>query len=646
MKTIISTVDTYLIPTSEAFPEPPSTVIPTSTPVPTITSTVTGQWQSLPAVSPNCWERGDDGPSWQHWPSTAFSDINPGGLVADGDLLWIATHRGLIRLDVRTLECNVFTKAGSVSLAETYLLLPDGEGGLWVATDQGLLRFSGEQWQVAIPANYTRGIRAMGLRRAGDWCVEVERVYMRTGHSNISHFCFRESMLPLTSVELVEGDLDVTDCRQWQQAAWRSYHYVTPAGCKKITRQITCGYLLVAVSPNGDETWTIGIARLFHRRAGAVRWVEVPHRDVQAVAADPVQGGVWMATGDSLIHGEVRTAIEGGSPFTRYVFQPFSLNTEAFPGSAHALAVDEAGQVWAVNGDSVLRYNESDHAWRRVISVTHDVYAIAADPVRGVWIAGRYALSYFDGAQWQTWPTSNTHYGTPTALLADENGRVWMGTVYAGVWTTVPPTQSTETAGNEHPALDWRNFTAADGLASGLITALARGPDGRIYAAHHAGISIFDPTAGAESGRWTTLPGSDIDGHDLVNALAFAPSLRPRSGQAQAGGELWSGYYYSASLRRHQDGHWTGYYLPLNVGESDGAVKGVGALLLDDDGTLWVGTTGGLWRWLAAGEGEPRWETFDPDDLVVHNVLSLAQDDQRRIWVGGDEGVAVWEGDR
>lgn len=607
------------------------------------TPTATSQWQILPAVSLNCWGHEDDDPSWQHWPSTAFSDINPGGLVTDGDLLWIATHRGLIRLDVRTLECNVFTKAESVSLAETYLLLPDGEGGLWVATDQGLLRFSGERWQVAIPANYTRGIQAMGLRRAGDWCVEVKRVYVRTGHSNTSHFCFRESMLPLTSVELVEGDLDITDCRQWQQAAWRSYHYVTPAGCKKITRQITRGYSLVAVPPNGDETWTIESTRLFHRRAGAVRWVEAPHQDVRAVAADPVQGGVWMATGDSLIHGEVRTDIEGRSPFTRYVFQPFSLNTKAFPGSVHALAVDEAGQVWAVNGDSVLRHNELDHTWHRVTSVVHDVYAIAADPVRGVWIAGRAGLSYFDGAQWQPWPKP---YDTSTALLADETGRVWMGTVHAGVWTTVPSTPSTETAENEHPALDWRKFTDADGLASELITALARGPDGRIYAAHHAGISIFDPAAGVESGRWTTLPGSDVDGHGLVNALAFAPSLRPRSGQSQAGGELWSGYYYSASLRRHQDGHWTGYYLPLDVGESDGAVKGIGALLVDDDGTLWVGTTDGLWRWPAAGEGEPRWETFDPDDLSVRNVLALAQDARGRIWVGGDEGIAVWEGDQ
>ena len=110
METIISTVDTYLIPTSEAFPEPPSTVIPTSIPVPTITSTVTGQWQILPAVSLNCWGESVDSSRWRQWYSVEFSHIEHGGLIADGDILWISTQRAIFRLNVHTLACTAFLK--------------------------------------------------------------------------------------------------------------------------------------------------------------------------------------------------------------------------------------------------------------------------------------------------------------------------------------------------------------------------------------------------------------------------------------------------------------------------------------------------------------------------------------------------------
>ena len=426
-------------------------------------------------------------------------------------------------------------------------------------------------------------------------------------------------------------------------------NYTTLAGCEQIARQMAGGYSLIAVSPNGDETWAIEGTWLLHQREGEVERVEIPHQDVLALAADPVHGGVWMATEDGLVHGELRTPIEDQALSTHYVFQPFSLNSEIFPGSALAFTVDEAGQVWAVNGDSVLRYDESDQTWRQVIS-TRDADAIAADPVRGVWIAGNGELSYFDGAQWRTWPISGTYYSKPTALLVGENGRVWMGTLQRGVWTTVPPMQSAGATDDEQPVLDWRQFAIEDGLADELITALARGPDGRIYAAHYAGISVFDPAAGVENGRWTTLPGSDADRDGWINALAFAPPLRPRSGQAQAEGGLWVGYHRSTSLRRYQDGRWANHHLPpwccqVNL-TSPRAEQGIGALLVDEDGALWVGTTEGLWRWPAAGEGTPCWQIFDVNVLTMRNVLALAQDDQGRIWVGGTEGVAMWEGDR
>ena len=208
----------------------------------------------------------------------------------------------------------------------------------------------------------------------------------------------------------------------------------------------------------------------------------------------------------------------------------------------------------------------------------------------------------------------------------------------------LPQAQSTDDMKNMQAQSLWHRFTITDGLESELIMALARGPDGRIYAAHDAGISVLDPSDGVENGHWVTLPGSNVNPGRWVNTLVFAPP--------QAGGGLWVSHYYHSSLWHYQNGRWTEYRLPFEFeyyyrGGHDyrRAVQSVGRLLVDEDGTLWAGTIKGLWRWPAAGNGgEARWQTFDSNTLSMRDITALAQDSRGRIWVGGEEGVAMWDG--
>jgi ligand-binding sensor domain-containing protein len=258
---------------------------------------------------------------------------------------------------------------------------------------------------------------------------------------------------------------------------------------------------------------------------------------------------------------------------------------------------------------------------------------MAADPVQGIWIANSRQLSYLNGVEAQVLSLPEPLYYRPAALLVDTDDRVWIGSERKGVWAVTLASQ---------PGIEphWQEFVVKDGRDSKLVTALARGPDGRIYAAHHAGVSVFDPTAGIENGHWDTLLTTDVRQEGWVNAMTFPPP--------HIGDELWAGNHHGTALRRYRDGRWEGFQLPLS-GERDysGRTKpelGIGALLVDDQGTLWIGTTQGLWRWPAPQNGaKPNWEQIDPQDLVVYNVLALAQDAQGRIWVGGDEGVAMLE---
>lgn len=76
--------------------------------------------------------------------------------------------------------------------------------------------------------------------------------------------------------------------------------------------------------------------------------------------------------------------------------------------------------------------------------------------------------------------------------------------------------------------------------------------------------------------------------------------------------------------------------------ERDPPIEHVRALLVDQDGALWIGSDQGLLRYDAAGWSSHTWETGLPDTRV--NVLRL--DRSGRLWAGTWGGAAVLEDGR
>jgi ligand-binding sensor domain-containing protein len=584
---------------------------------------------------------------WPNTPAsgTAISDI--GYMVADGDLLWAATNHGLMRLDVRTWKCDLFQQVLNFSLTDVSLLLPDGKGGLWVSTRLGvLLHFDGEHWRSVYEeySQYT-GTMALGFDRKGDMC--VQEAYYR--FESIYSLVYPEKTPQRPTAEpLSDVTLDRTlDCDLWQQVSNRQCSYTTAAGCDHIRHlleqlELSDDLLFITAASDGDEVWLVyGGNDLYHWQNDFTEYSPIPYQGVDAVAIDPVYGGAWLATDERLIHVQTKDGfcLDQASPAqASFVYHSFPLCQRTFPGSASALVVDANNQVWAVNGRSVLRYEEADRSWQHIITTTYSADATAADPVQGVWVAGQGEILHL-GEQNLNWPAPDVI--SPTTLLVDEDQRLWLGTLKDGVWTTMPSEKS--------DTLIWNKFSGADGLPDLRITALARGPHGHIYAAHHTGVSLFDP--GLK--QWITLPDSAPSESGWANALAF-----------DRAGRLWVGYYPGATVRLYEDRHWLDRSLP------PGKVYGVDALLVDSVGTLWAGVSSpierlglprgrwylpvGVWRWPAAGENYPGWESFGPelDDLepacncpILRNALTLALDAEGRIWVGGEGGVSVWEGE-
>lgn len=70
--------------------------------------------------------------------------------------------------------------------------------------------------------------------------------------------------------------------------------------------------------------------------------------------------------------------------------------------------------------------------------------------------------------------------------------------------------------------------------------------------------------------------------------------------------------------------------------ESDSPLEYIRALLVDDEGTLWVGHSAGLTRYDGFG-----WHTYTQQDgLPSKRVNALLQDQNGRVWVGTQNGAA------
>jgi ligand-binding sensor domain-containing protein len=529
----------------------------------------------------------------------------------------------------------VFTGARTEKI---YALLPDGQGGVWVGSREGLARFSGGhggsggkaegEWRDVLPAqllgNYPPA--KLGLGQDGNLHVET--------YGGSSFVVDVDTLEVIEACSFVENHLDITDCPRWQRAfGWgvsdgSRYSFVTQAECEQIAEGLASSILqpgaLIAASADGEETWVVEktspeSVRLTRQRGEMVQETDLPYLHVAALA---LGRDAWMILGERLVRVHVRTPSQEGAADI-LALQPFSFSSEAFSGDVRSLVEDQAGGVWAINGYDVLRYDELEQNWDHVVSGALSADAIAADPGGGgVWVAGRGQLLRATLAQQQSWPLPSVITGTPTALLVGQDHRLWLGTLQDGVWTALVP--SLTEAWDEPVALEWRQFSGSDGLADELITVLSYGPDGHFYAGHHAGISVFDLADGVERGRWTTLPGSEApDGKGWVNALAWS------------GEQLWVGYFNDLDLRSYADGQWTDYACPAEL-------LGIGALLVDDDGLLWVGTTEGWWHWPDASKGhESSCHMLDPDGIVVSGALALLQDSAGRIWAGGREGVVL-----
>ena len=234
------------------------------------------------------------------------------------------------------------------------------------------------------------------------------------------------------------------------------------------------------------------------------------------------------------------------------------------------------------------------------------VESLAAGPDGQMLIGTRHGLCHWRGQQFETVTASR---GLPQGTIS---AVTWDGeSIWAGSW-----------GGGLGRGRDgtWRTLTTENSVLPGnWIADLASTPAGLWIATYGRGLALF----GIDG--WAFVRRADDGLHsDWLTCLL-----------ADEYGGLWVGSERAGLAYRSAGGEWSHWDL---AGDGQTHVT----TLADVKGRIWVGTTRGL-AILTPPSGQ--WETLSIDQgLPAGAVRALCVDEEGNVWIGGDGGLAYWDG--
>jgi PAS domain S-box-containing protein len=421
------------------------------------------------------------------------------------------------------------------------------------------------------------------------------------------------------------------------------------------------------------------------------------HDIVYAIVQDP-QGFLWFGTQDGL------------NRYDGYTFTVFRHRRSDPHSLAHntvqALAVDSSGALWVGTVGGLDRYDRDTGGFVHYPEVAESVTVIYPAPDGTLWVgtAGSGLFRYdrqndrfvpfggeaTPGGEGEPRPYVGDNI---LALYQDADGTLWVGTEYGGLWRLVPalgdrvggdrvggdregrpyslpydrvtaivqghgtgaaalrPYIWVGTGANHEP--DVGGLTALDpatgqfvlyyqGLAHRHITAILEDRAGRgeamlrpLWVGTEEGLAVLDRGTGEASPRpyFTVYRHDPLDPYSLVSDRVYT-LYEDRTGI------LWVGTDGGVSRYVPEKNRFTLYRHNPQDPDSLGEAR-VGAVLKDWNGVLWVGLhAGGLDRIDPDGTiTHYRHNPDDPHSLSHDHVTALYQDPSGAIWVGTSAGL-------
>ncbi len=472
--------------------------------------------------------------------------------------LWVGTRRGGLVLRPDGTSSRLTTDSGLCSNWVT-AIVQDHEGGVWIATTQGVTRFVLAQnrvvaWKKVLQTT----VLSLTVRKDGTVIMGTNEGEEKKGKGVFSWKNGTLSCL-LHYDRLIEPTKAQTLLEDSRGILWIG----TTRGCILLSRN--------------------GMTRIRHAQG-------LVNETVSRLIEDR-EGSIWTASGN------------GATKLTRRYTLSYT-ETQGLPGSnILSVLIDHSGDIWFGGYSGLYKIDASGtlHVLRNQTAYARNqVYALAQDSKGRIWIGTGTGLVLYEGKSFVLYhlPGKPSRAFVST-LAADRKGSVWVGSekdIFKINGTSVKRdhriAEYPTSAGVSSLLVDreGRLWFGSDGAGAGVIE---NGTVNTLPAADGLSYAEMGPTIEDSKGRiwFVTKNGaaywSEGKLHQLVGRESFPENSKVISVAEDPNGHLWFGtwvgaYEWSDSILAHYD-------------TRDGlAADIVQAVAVDRDGDVWLGTRGGL----------------------------------------------------
>ncbi|MBN2148315.1 MAG: hypothetical protein JW726_13080 [Anaerolineales bacterium] len=582
-------------------------------------------------------------------------------IAPQGNTLWVGTWGGVLRWDLTTGNYAKFTTAEGLSNNMVHDIAIDGQGRVWVGTDQGLSVFENGSWVSYDKTNSGIPGETVTIILVG----ADDRIWLHSREINgslgvgVTVFngatwtTYNESNSSIADDDIRSMAVDQNghlwfgtwdgDVSEFDGTNWTTYPDIN----------YNSNEIFAITVDSLNRKWFVSYNYLVQRYDG-ISWESyLPENGCNDLVSDVIAGEdglVWFATLSGVCSFD-------GTTWTRY-----HTDNSGLVSNSIASMASQGSKLWvgySLLADGITQFDGSQ--WNQYLTMTglpENIYEEGLRVDDQTWFGASPGVVVFDGASWTAYDNTNSELvgACVNEITAQENGHLWFAGGNCGGGIV------------EFDGVNWIQHYEVGVFPDPFVYAIAAAPDGRIWAGSRDGLSVYNDIT------WTNyLPGTQIsaiaidglgniwancltrfDGTNWntyatveaaieANYLAIKDTFFENEGcwLADNAGRVWV-TKGQAGVSSYNGSTWTAYSL-TTMGHT--LPFGWYARLAgeDADGNIWVIlmdnnlTHGRLSRFNGT-----TWTAFTHADGIIEPPGAMTVDHLNRVWFAGFRGFSIF----